>query len=256
MPHPASDTPRDPDIGRMFDRAASRYDLLNTLLSWGRDETWRSALAATLSPGERVLDLCCGSGRSAAHAFRRTRRKIVGADVSWAMLAAGVAHAARTASRFAPVQCDGFRLPFRDRSFDAVVLAWGLRNLVPESDALREILRVLRDGGSLLVLDSPTPEPGWVGSLHRIYLRAAVPLLGRLSPDPEAYRYLARTILAFGRRGAVADRLCRAGLEVGPPEVLLAGAAAIWRGRKPPPLAEPAVVRNATRAAAGVAGNG
>jgi demethylmenaquinone methyltransferase/2-methoxy-6-polyprenyl-1,4-benzoquinol methylase len=237
-----------------FDRAAPRYDLLNTLMSWGRDGAWRAALAEPLRPGERVLDLCGGSGRSSVAAYRRTGAPVVLADRSRPMLRAGVAHARGSGAACPAVECDALRLPFPDRTFDAVTLAWGLRNLEPEGDALREIQRVLRPGGRLLVLDSPAPEPGVAGSLHRLYLRVAVPLLGRLSPDPGAYRYLADSVLAFGRAGEVRERLQAAGLAVEPPRALFLGAAAIWRAVKPADRHAPGSGQNATPVTAGIAG--
>ena len=220
------------EVGRMFDRAAARYDLLNALLSWGRDGAWRAAMAAFVGPGEKVLDLCCGSARSVAPVARRTGRTVVGVDISAAMLAQGKRHGLDAGLRFAPVRADAFRLPFADGTFDAVTIAWGLRNLRPESDALAEIQRVLRPGGTLVVLESPSPEPGLLGLAHRLYLRAAVPTLGRLSSDPRAYAYLSSTVLSYGTRREVTDRLERAGLRVLRTRWLFLGAAALWVSQK------------------------
>jgi demethylmenaquinone methyltransferase/2-methoxy-6-polyprenyl-1,4-benzoquinol methylase len=228
---PSPSTPTPADLSPMFDRAAGRYDLLNSLMSLGRDASWRRRLAGPLAAGERVLDVCCGSGRSALAAFRRCGGTVVGVDLSPRMLARGRAHAARHGARFAPVRGDAFRLPFRDASFDAVTLAWGLRNLVPEEEALAELRRVLAPGGRLHVLDSPAPAAGVVGAAHEFYLRHVVPLLGRLSSDPDAYRYLADSVLRFGTAAEVAARLSRAGFTCLPPESLLLGAAAVWRAR-------------------------
>lgn len=230
----------------MFDRAADRYDLLNGLLSWGRDRAWRRAMAAFVGPGDRVLDLCCGSARSAEPVARRTGRTVVGADISAAMLARGQRHAEASGVRFAPVRADAFQLPFADGAFDAVTIAWGLRNLRPEPEALAEVQRVLRPGGILVVLESPSPEPGLVGLAHRLYVRAAVPALGRLSSDPKAYAYLSRTVLSYGTRQEVTDRLERAGLRVRRAQSLFLGAAALWVGEKNDPNASPPAVQDAT----------
>ena len=238
--------PATPTVPPSFDRAAARYDLLNSLLSLGRDGAWRRALARPLRPGERVLDLCCGSARSAVAAHARTRTTVVGVDLSAPMLAGGRTHAAARRAAFAPVRGDAFRLPFRDHAFDAVTVAWGLRNLVPERAALAELRRVLRPGGRLHVLDSPSPPGGPVGAAHRAYLRGAVPLLGRLSADPAAYRYLAESVMAFGTVAEVAARLAGAGFACEPPEPLFGGAAAIWRARRPE--ADPGTLRDATAA--------
>ena len=222
-PAPSSD-----DVGRMFDRAADRYDLLNTLLSWGRDGSWRRTMADFVHPAERVLDLCCGTARSVVPVARRSGREVVGVDVSGVMLAEGRHHARQMRVQLAPVRADALQLPFQDGTFDAVTIAWGLRNLRPEADALAEIRRVLRPGGTLIVLESPTPEPGLAGLAHRLYLRVAVPALGLLSSDRDAYRYLSRTVLSYGTRQEVSQRLQRADLRVRLVRPLFLGAAALW----------------------------
>ena len=229
-------------LSPMFDRAAAGYDRLNSLMSLGRDESWRRALVEGLEPGERVLDLCCGSARSSVLAARRTGRTVVGVDVSPAMLALGAEHGR---AAFAPVRADAFRLPFADEAFDAVTVCWGLRNLSPESAALAEMRRVLRPGGKLLVLDSPSPPAGPLGVAHRLYLRWIVPTLGRLSPDPAAYRYLSSSILAFGRVEDVARRIRDAGFDMRGARLLFLGAAAVWSATKPASALRSATSRTA-----------
>lgn len=216
----------------MFDAAADRYDFLNAVLSLGQDRAWRRALCRPLTRGLSVLDACCGSGRSAVAAYQRTGVPVVGVDVSERMLARGRHHARATRARVLPVRADALRLPFADETFDAVTLAWGLRNLSPEEEALAELRRVLRPGGWLHVLDASAPERGLAASIHRGYLRHVVPLLGRLSADPKAYVYLAESILAFGRAQEVGRRISGAGFECLPPQRLLLGAATVWRARK------------------------
>lgn len=224
--------PTPETLSPMFDRAAEGYDRLNSLMSLGQDASWRRAMVAEIQPGDRVLDLCCGSARSAVEAARRSGALVVGADVSWEMLVRGAGHAAAAGVRFAAVRADAFQLPFRDGSFDVLTVAWGLRNLVPEPPALAEMRRVLGPGGRLLVLDSPSPEPGALGAVHRGYVRWIVPALGRLSADPAAYRYLSESILRFGRVHEVARRIEAAGFVCQPPLTLTLGAAALWRAKK------------------------
>src|SRR5262249_11812974 len=118
-------------LSPMFDRAAARYDWLNTLMSLGQDAAWRRALVEQIQPGERVLDLCCGSARSSVAAAKRSGRLVVGVDVSGEMLRRGVAFASSQGARFAALCADAFRLPFADGTFDVITIAWGLRNLVP-----------------------------------------------------------------------------------------------------------------------------
>jgi demethylmenaquinone methyltransferase/2-methoxy-6-polyprenyl-1,4-benzoquinol methylase len=223
--------PTPETLSPMFDRAASGYDRLNSLMSLGRDVAWREALAAAVQPGDRVLDLCCGSARSSVAAGKRSGRLVVGADVSAEMLALGDTFARAAGVRFAAVRADAFHLPFADGAFDSITVAWGLRNLLPEPAALAEMRRVLRGGGRLLVLDSPSPEAGLVGTAHRWYVRWMVPALGHLSPDPAAYRYLSQSILRFGRAADVARRIEAAGFVCDPPRRLTLGAAALWSAR-------------------------
>ncbi|HEV8480462.1 MAG TPA: ubiquinone/menaquinone biosynthesis methyltransferase [Candidatus Eisenbacteria bacterium] len=224
--------PTPETLSPLFDRAAEGYDLLNSLMSLGQDAAWRRAMVSEIQPGDRVLDLCCGSARSSVAAAKRSGGLVVGADVSWGMLVRGAAHAATAGVRFAAVRADAFHLPFQDGAFDVITVAWGLRNLVPEPAALAEMRRVLGAGGRLLVLDSPSPEPGPIGAFHRGYVRWIVPALGRLSADPAAYRYLSESILRFGRAHEVARRIEAAGFVCQPPRSLTLGAAALWRAQK------------------------
>jgi demethylmenaquinone methyltransferase/2-methoxy-6-polyprenyl-1,4-benzoquinol methylase len=262
---------RRPDrLGSMFSAISWRYDLLNSVMSLGQDAAWRRALAAPIARGARVLDLCCGSARSSVPAFGRSGRPVTGLDVSFAMLERGLVHARAQGAGFAPVQGDGFRLPFRDGTFDVVTAAFGLRNLVPLPVAAREIQRVLVPGGRFLALDSVAPA-GAVAPLHAFYLRHVVPLLGRLSPDPGAYRYLSESIFDFGPPHAVLTRLRDAGFEAVSARPLLLGAVALFDARRAnslpshagpslptvqsrgeaPPIAQPALSARAEAPAAG-----
>lgn len=240
---------RQPDrLGSMFSAISWRYDLLNTLMSLGQDGRWRRLLAASVPPGARVLDLCCGSARSSVPAARRSGRPVTGLDVSFAMLERGREYARARGAAFAPVHGDGFRLPFRDGTFDVVTAAFGLRNLVPLPAAAREIQRVLVPGGRFLALDSVAPA-GAMAPAHAFYLRHVVPLLGRLSPDPAAYRYLSASIFDFGPPAAVAGRLRDAGFVAATARPLLFGAVALFDARRANPLSghdggEPGIVQS------------
>ncbi len=223
---------RRPDrLGSMFSAISWRYDLLNALMSLGQDGSWRRRLVAAVPPGARVLDLCCGSARSSAPAFARSGRRVTGLDVSFAMLERGRDWTAGRGAGFDPVHGDAFRLPFRDATFDVVTAAFGLRNLVPLPAAAREIQRVLVPGGRFLALDSVAPA-GAFAPVHGFYLRHVVPLLGRLSPDPAAYRYLSESIFDFGPPEVVAARLAQAGFEDVRAEPLMLGAVAVFAARR------------------------
>src|SRR5262245_24162155 len=182
----------------MFDQVVPRYDLLNRLMTLGQDSGWRRAMWRGVPERARaVLDLCTGNGVS-LDGLRRPGRLLVGVDASLAMLEeAALAHGRRGwAPRLACA--DAFRLPIRADSLDAITVAFGVRNLRPQPEALAEMARVLRPGGTLCVLEALAPRPGLLGRLHGAHLRHVLPLLGRLSPAPDAYRYLADSILEFG----------------------------------------------------------
>jgi demethylmenaquinone methyltransferase/2-methoxy-6-polyprenyl-1,4-benzoquinol methylase len=224
---------RTPDrLGSMFSAVSWRYDFLNALMSLGQDAAWRRALARPIERGERELDLCCGSARTSVPAFERSGARVTGVDVSFSMLERGRDHAREQTAGFDPVHGDGFALPFRDATFDVVIVAFGLRNLVPLDPAAREIRRVLRPGGRLLALHSVAPARGAFAPFHALYLRAVVPLLGRLSPDPSAYRYLVESIFDFGTPDEVSARLAASGFASVRARPLLLGAVALFEGRR------------------------
>jgi len=181
----------------MFDALAPRYDLLNSVLSAGLDRRWRrlAAAACAVGPGSRVLDLACGSGRLSAELKARVGPgTVVGLDFSASMLEV----ARRSAQGPRWVRADAHRLPFSDASFDAVSVAFGLRNFAHPTQALEEMLRVLRPGGRAVVLEFVRPDPGLVGSVYRGYLRHGLPRIGGLlSGQGSAYRYLSDSVDSY-----------------------------------------------------------
>lgn len=187
---------RAPAVRGMFDRIAPTYDLLNRVMTFRVDQRWRRRLVRELGlrEGERLLDLCAGTMDLAALARRATPGAVVvGADFSLPMLARGVEKTGLPASG-----ADALRLPFRDRTFDAVAVTFGLRNLDDWREGLAEIARVLRPGGRLGVLEFFRAESAGSRAVHGLYDRLALPVLGRLlSPDPQAYRYLVESMERF-----------------------------------------------------------
>lgn len=204
---------RDPRaVEAMFDRLAPRYDLLNTILSGGSDARWRrrTAAAARLQAGGRALDVACGSGKLALELARRTgpHGLVVGLDFSASMLRVALDHA--RGPRY--LRGDGLRLPFPDGSFDAVTVAFGLRNYADSELGLREMARVLRPGGRALVLEFVRPRAGAVGSVYRAYLKHGLPRIGGLvSGQPQAYRYLSDTVDAYRTPAQLLDLAAAAG---------------------------------------------
>jgi len=216
------------ELGGMFDDVSGRYDLLNRIMSLGQDRAWRAAMwRAVPEEAHTVLDLCTGSGVSLT-GLRRPGRLVLGVDASLRMLevAAGRQNPLGWAPRL--VCADAFRLPVADRSLAAMTIAFGIRNLRPLDEALREIRRVLAPGGTLVVLEAAAPAPGPFAPIHAFYLRHLVPLAGRLSPDPSAYQYLSRSVFEFGAGPEFESALDQAGFRVVAERSFLAGATRLW----------------------------
>jgi demethylmenaquinone methyltransferase/2-methoxy-6-polyprenyl-1,4-benzoquinol methylase len=192
----------------MFDRVATRYDLLNTLCSLGLHKRWRKvAMRFCANRNGRALDLCTGTGDWAI-ALRENGALVVGLDVSPRML--GLARQKMGPSARL-VMGDALRLPFADACFDLVTIGFSLRNVRPLAVLFEEVKRVLRPDGVFVSLELTRPTAPTLALLHRLYLRAAVPALGKLSAVP-AYRYLADSILEFPSAEEVAAQLTQAGL--------------------------------------------
>jgi demethylmenaquinone methyltransferase/2-methoxy-6-polyprenyl-1,4-benzoquinol methylase len=197
-------------VAAMFDDVAARYDLTNAVLSLGLDRTWRTAVrdALDLRPGEHVLDVATGTATSAA-ALARSGAHVVGCDFSFGMLRVG---AAAGHAGVELVAGDALRLPFADSSFDAVTVSFGLRNTADPDAALRELQRVTKPGGRLVVCEFSHPTWSPFRTVYVEYLMRLLPLVvRRVSSDPEAYAYLAESIRAWPDQAALARRIAAAG---------------------------------------------
>jgi demethylmenaquinone methyltransferase/2-methoxy-6-polyprenyl-1,4-benzoquinol methylase len=182
----------------MFDRIAGRYDLLNTVLSGGTDAGWRrkAARATGLTPGGSALDIACGSGKLAGALAKIAGDggRVVGLDFSPQMLV--IARRDHPAIEF--IEGDALKLPFDDARFDASTNAFGLRNLADPVKGLREMLRVVKPGGRVVILEFVRPPKNLFGAAYRIYLRTMLPAVGgAVSGQPTAYRYLSNTIDSY-----------------------------------------------------------
>ena len=219
------------EMARMFDRVSARYELLNTLMTLGRDGAWRAAMWRAVPDEARVvLDLCTGDGASLG-GLRRPGRLVLGADVSRAMLEQAWARHGRAGWAPRLIVADAFRLPLRSGSVDAATAAFGIRNLRPRSEALAEIARVLKPGGVLVVLEAAAPRRGWFAPIHRFHLEVLIPFFGRLSDDPSAYRYLSRSIFEFGSGPEFERDLGTAGFDLVDRQSFMLGATRLWVGR-------------------------
>jgi demethylmenaquinone methyltransferase/2-methoxy-6-polyprenyl-1,4-benzoquinol methylase len=213
-------------VQRMFDRVAPRYDLANTVFSMGQDKGWRQAAARAtrLAAGEVAADVACGTGALArALAAMAPGATVVGLDFSQEMLKrAGP-------GRFAAG--DAIHLPLQDASVDVVTIAFGLRNLPEPGQGLLEFRRVLRPGGRLVVCEFSTPVVPVLREVYGRYLTRLMPVAARrLTSDPEAYQYLARSIGAWPDQPALARWLQEAGFGEVAWRNLTGGIVALHRG--------------------------
>lgn len=245
-------------VGDLFAAIAPRYDLINDLQSFGLHRLWkrRCVRLAKMQPGERALDLCCGTGDIAFELATRGA-EVVGLDFSAPMLAVARQRAAVQGSKFkvqssrfmgAPgdlVQSSGLRvphflqgdalsIPFPDAHFDIVTIGYGLRNLASFDGGLREMWRVARPGGRLLVLDFGVPDNAAWRALYFAYLRWFVPVLGRIfCRDAAAYAYILESLKNYPAQKGVAARMQELGCRKVEIHNLLGGMMSINYGGKP-----------------------
>ncbi len=205
--------------GAMFDGIAARYDLVNRVISLGIDQSWRrkTVHALELAPSHRVLDLATGTADLAIQVARsESSVTVVGLDPSAKMLDVGRAKLKRASleRRIELVQGDAQALPFADATFDAVCIAFGIRNVPDRGRALREMARVTRPGGRVAILELSEPRGGLMGALARFHVHSVVPYVGALLSGDKEYEYLQRSIAAFPPASAFAALMQSSGLEV------------------------------------------
>src|SRR5688572_26735090 len=220
-------------VGHVFDSVAQRYDLMNDLMSLGLHRAWKrfAIRIARVQPGERVLDVATGSG-DLARALSERGADVWMTDVNHRMLSIGRDRMLDAGRMLPAVQSDAERLPFADRTFDCVTVAFGLRNMTHKDRALAEMKRVLRVGGRLLVLEfSRVWEP--LAKAYDVYSFRVLPWLGeRVAGDASAYRYLAESIRMHPDQEMLAGMMRGAGLDQVDYFNLAAGVVALHRGWK------------------------
>ncbi len=221
-------------VARVFDSVASRYDVMNDLMSAGLHRVWKRILIERggLRAGERVLDLAGGTGDISALLHRRVGEtgQVVLTDINGEMLRNGRDRLLDAGIALPLVQCDAEALPFPDRRFDCVTIAFGLRNVTRKERALAEMYRVLRPGGRALVLEfSRVWAP--LRPLYDAYSFGVLPRLGRLvAGDADSYRYLAESIRVHPGQEALRGMMQSAGFERVDYLNLTAGVVALHRG--------------------------
>jgi demethylmenaquinone methyltransferase/2-methoxy-6-polyprenyl-1,4-benzoquinol methylase len=216
----SSDDPRDRAIQAMFDRIARRYDVLNRVISFRWDRTWRNrAIQEVLKSGDQlILDLGAGTGDLTFTAARKLpgNGRIVGLDVSREMLrlARSKRSVASHGEKTCFVQGSAMFSPFKDSRFDGVMTAFVLRNVSDLSLFFAHAFRVLKDGGRFVSLDMFPPSKNWFSAFYSLYFYHLVPWIGGLlAQDRGAYRYLAESVESFGPPERVTKRLEEAGFK-------------------------------------------
>jgi demethylmenaquinone methyltransferase / 2-methoxy-6-polyprenyl-1,4-benzoquinol methylase len=230
------------EVAAMFDALAGRYDLMNDILSMGQVRLWRRQVQRVLKagPGDRVLDLAAGTGTSSV-TFAASGADVVACDFSLGMLQSGQARVnrtdplgAKTRGRVAFAAGDATRLPFRDGTFDAVTISFGLRNVHGTRDALAEMRRVTRPGGRLVVCEFSTITVEPLDMLYRRYLTGVLPAIARRAArNPEAYEYLSESIKDWPSQRELADVIRAAGWSAVKWRDLSLGVVSIHVGRNP-----------------------
>lgn len=215
----------------MFDSVASKYDRANDLLSFWQTNRWRKKVRAAVSPqsGHTILDLAAGTGSSSI-VFSAPGVRVVASDFSEGMLAEGRKRHPELEFIFA----DATALPFKDAEFDTTTISFGLRNVVDVNKALQEMYRVTKPGGRIVICEFSRVQNAALRPIYEFYLKHLLPIFSRLAGQkPEAYDYLAESILAWPTQKKLAKKVSAVGFEKVTYQNLAFGAVAIHSGKKP-----------------------
>ncbi len=223
-------------VRTMFSGIASRYDLLNHLLSANIDKSWRRRVRAMLAEildneDALVLDVACGTGDLSIELQRDARARVIGTDFCRPMLALASEKTANLSLAVPYIEADAMRLSFADEAFDAVTIAFGLRNLSNFRDGLAELRRILKPGGRLVVLEFSSPAIPGFRSLFNFYFAQILPRIGGLvSGSRGAYEYLPDSVSKFPDQKALVRMMQEGGFEGVAYKNLTGGIAAIHSG--------------------------
>ncbi|GAA2912213.1 demethylmenaquinone methyltransferase/2-methoxy-6-polyprenyl-1,4-benzoquinol methylase [Microbacterium keratanolyticum] len=230
-----ADLGKDPDrVSRMFDQVAAGYDRTNSAMTVGNDALWRAATTRAVAPkrGERILDLGAGTASSSA-SFAASGAEVVAADFSPGMLAEGKRRHGHLPN-LSFVQADATNLPFEDNEFDAVSMSYALRNVQDPKKALRELYRVTKPGGRLVINEFSTPPSALVRGFYRFYNSQVLPRVARVAgTNGGAYDYLNESIRDWPDQRRLAAWIREAGWSNVAYRNLSFGMVALHRATKP-----------------------
>ena len=225
-------------VRNMFAGIASRYDLLNHVLSLNIDKRWRRAVATELAeilddPEAVVLDAACGTGDLSLELNKNAKARVIGSDFCRPMLELAHTKSANEQHLIPYLEADAMQLPFDDDQFDAVTIAFGLRNLANVADGLTELNRVLKKGGRLAVLEFSAPTVPGFGALFNFYFSHVLPRIGgAVSGSRDAYEYLPGSVAKFPDQKALAAMMELKGFSEVKFKNLTGGIAALHSGVK------------------------
>jgi len=212
---PATGTLEEPQVRAMFDRIARVYDRMNSVMTAGMHHHWRERAAdlAQLQPGARALDVACGTGDLALELARRVGPggEVVACDFSEQMLELARAKAADTPT-IRVEWANALELPYHDDEFAAATVGFGVRNFADLEHGLSELVRVVRPGGKVVILEMTTPTRPPLSTFFAVWFDRIVPLLGRLAGDADAFAYLPRSVARFPGPHELAGTMERCGL--------------------------------------------
>jgi len=226
------------EIEKMFDNISHKYDFLNHILSLGIDKRWRTNLIKMMAADNpvNILDMATGTADLALMASEYMPSALIkGLDISSGMLEIGrkKIEAKKLSHRIEMIQGDSENMPFSDYCFDAVMVAFGVRNYENLIQGLMEAYRVLKPGGSIYILEFSRPRNLFFRSVFNLYFRFILPLIGRLSSkDPKAYKYLFESVQAFPAYEEFADIMHKAGFQSNNYDVQSFGICSIYHGKK------------------------
>lgn len=237
-PYPEKDGGKKEQVASMFDNISGQYDLLNRVLSFGIDVYWRKRAIGMLKADKPayILDVATGTADLAIEALRLQPRQVIGVDISAGMLAKGEEklRKRRLEDRIKLVLGDSEGLPFEEAAFDAVTVAFGVRNFEDLDRGLADIGRVLRPGGKLVVLEFSKPRLFPVKQLYAFYSAYILPGIGKLiSRDRSAYTYLPESVQAFPEGKDFLQHLAATGFVNNREKRLTFGICSIYVGQKP-----------------------
>lgn len=225
------------EVRTMFDNIAGRYDLLNRILSLRIDVAWRNRAIRLLRRyhPEHILDVACGTGDFSIAALKSGAKRVTGVDISENMLAAGRVKMQKNllSDKIMLLSGDSEQLAFAEHTFDAVTVAFGVRNFEQLDKGLQEIYRVLKPGAPVVILEFSKPAVFPVKQLYHVYFSTILPLIGRLvSGDARAYTYLFESVSAFPEGEAFLQHLRNAGFQNCLSKRMTFGICSLYSGEK------------------------